>query len=156
MFSRFFLNFSRQIKVVKMTLCFQDFSQLFSSSHSFKKYLKLCFHEFFYNFSRQIKVVNMTLCFHDFLSTFLVKSKLCFHDYFLKFSRQNEVVNIKVVFSRFFHNFSGGMFALKKISLEFDEMKPKQRKKNVKRFDGPNWLIKKLECHYSVKWQWTN
>ena len=73
-----------------------------------------------------------------------------------RFSRQNEVVNIKVVFSRFFHNFSGGMFALKKISLEFDEMKPKQRKKNVKRFDGPNWLIKKLECHYSVKWQWTN
>ena len=103
----------------------------------------------------------MTLCFHDFLSTFLVKSKLsilklCFHDYFLKFSRQNEVVNIKVVFSRFFHNFSGGMFALKKISLEFDEMKPKQKKKNVKRCDGPSWLIKKLECHYSVKWQWTN
>ena len=140
---------------------FSRFFSTFLVSHSFQKYLKLCFHEFFYNFSRQIKVVNMTLCFHDFLSTFLVKSKLsilklCFHDYFLKFSRQNEVVNIKVVFSRFFHNFSGGMFALKKISLEFAEMKPKQRKKNVKRCDEPSWQIKKLACHYSVKWQWTN
>ena len=63
------------------------------------------------------------------------------------------ILRMKEVFSFYF---SGGMFAPKTILLEFDEMKPKQRKKNVKRCDEPSWQIKKLACHYSVKWQWTN
>ena len=43
------------------------------------------------------------------------------------------ILRMKEVFSFYF---SGGMFAPKTILLEFDEMKPKQRKKNVKTGEG--------------------
>ena len=81
LFSRFFCNFSREIKVENIQTNFHDFFAIFLVKSKLET-SKRIFTIFFCNFSREIKVGNIHAHFHDFFAIFLVKSKMCFYSAF--------------------------------------------------------------------------